>query len=179
MKNREECLSEYGSDYKIKKMVEAGKLFRVGKALYSEEEHVPELAVLACQYPKAVVTMRNAFYMYKLTDVIPDEYDLPTERNAAKIRDKRVKQFFSPDGFFEQGVTTSDYKGYPIRIYSKERMLIELLRYKSKLSFDYYKEILLNYRKIMPLLNIQMIQDYAFEAPKSSKIMETLQMEIL
>lgn len=179
MKTREECLSEYGSDYKIQQMVDAGKLFRVGKALYSEEEHVPELAVLARQYPKTVVTMRNAFYMHGLTDVIPDEYDLATERDAAKIRDKRVKQFFSPDGFFEQGVTTSDYKGYPIRLYSKERMLIELLRYKSKLSFDYYKEILLNFRKIMPQLNIQVIQDYAYEAPKSGKIMKTLQMEVL
>ena len=71
------------------------------------------------------------------------------------------------------------YKGYSIRIYGKERMLVELLRYKSKLSFDYYKKVLLNYRKILPQLNIQEIQDYAMEAPKSSKIMETLQMEVM
>ena len=179
MKTRMECLTEYGSDYKIQQKVEAGELFRVGKAIYSEEEHVPELAVLARKYPKAVVTMRSAFYMYGLTDVIPEEYDFATERDAAKIRDKRVKQYFSPDGFFEQGAITTDYKGYPIRIYNKERMLIELLRYKSKLPFDYYKEILLNYRRIMPQLNIQVIQDYAYEAPKSGKIMETLQMEVL
>ncbi len=121
-------------------MVEAGKLFCVGKALYYEEEHVPVLAVLAFQYPKAVATMRSAFYMYELTDEIPDECVLATERDAAKIRDKRVKQFFSLDGFFEQGVTTSNYKGYPIRIYSKELMLVELLRYKSKLPFDYYSK---------------------------------------
>ena len=31
----------------------------------------------------------------------------------------------------------------------------------------------------MPQLNIQEIQDYAYEAPKSGKIMETLQMEVL
>ncbi|MBQ9252302.1 MAG: hypothetical protein IJ188_06685 [Clostridia bacterium] len=179
MKTRKECLAEYGSDYKIQQMVEAGKLFRVGKALYSEEKYVPELAVLARKYPKAVVTMRNAFYMYGLTDMVPDEYDLATERDAAKIKDKRVKQFFSPPGFFEQGITTSEYKGYQIRLYSRERMLIELIRYKSKLPFDYYKEILLNFRKIMPQLNIQVIQDYAYEAPKSAKIMETLQMEVL
>jgi len=58
-------------------------------------------------------------------------------------------------------------------------MLIELLRYKSKLPFDYYKEILLNYRKILPLLDMQAIQDYAYDAPKSGKVMETLQMEVL
>ena len=64
-------------------------------------------------------------------------------------------------------------------MYSKERMLIELLRYKSKLPFDYYKEVLLNYRKIMPQLNIQLIQEYAYAAPRSGKIMETLQTEVM
>ena len=79
----------------------------------------------------------------------------------------------------DQGIETTIYKGYPIRVYNKERMLIELLRYKSKLPFDFYKEVLLNYRKILPKLNIQEIQDYAMDAPKSSKIMETLQMEVM
>ena len=153
MKSRAECLTEYGSDYMIQQKVNAGELFKVGKAVYSEEKDVPELAVLAFQYPNAVVTMNSAFYMHGLT--------------------------FSPSGFFEQGVETTDYRGFPIRVYGKERMLIELLRYKSKLPFDYYKEILLNYRKILPHLDMQAIQDYAYEAPKSGKVMETLQMEVL
>ena len=142
MKSRAECLAEYGSDYMIQQKVNAGELFKVGKATYSE-------------------------------------YDLATDRDAAKIRDKRVRQYFSPSGFFEQGVETVNYKGYPVRMYSKERMLIELLRYKSKLPYDYYKEVILNYRKIMPGLNIQMIQDYAYDAPRSGKIMERLQTEVM
>lgn len=59
-----------------------------------------------------------------------------------------------------------------------EWMLIELVRYKSKLPFEYYKEIILNYRKILPTLNIQKIQDYALLAPKSNKVLEILQMEV-
>ena len=179
MKNRAECLAEYGSDYMIQRKVDTGELFRVGKAVYSEQKDVPELAVLAFLHPNAVVTMNSAFYMHGLTDVIPDEYELATERNAAKIRDKEVKQYFYPTDFFDQGIETIDYRGFPIRIYNKERMLIELLRYKSKLPFDYYKEILLNYRKILPQLDMQAIQDYAFNAPKTGKIMETLQTEVL
>ena len=42
-----------------------------------------------------------------------------------------------------------------------------------------YKEVLLNYRKILPQLNIQDIQDYAMAAPKRKMIMEALQMEVL
>lgn len=179
MKSRAECLAQYGSDYMIQKKVSSGELFKVGKAVYSEEKDVPELAVLAFRYPNAVVTMDSAFYMHRLTDVIPDKYDLATDRNAAKIRDKRVKQYFYTSDFFEQGIETIDYRGFPVSVYSKERMLIELLRYKSKLPFDYYKEILLNYRKILPQLDMQAIQDYAYYVPKSRKVMETLQMEVL
>ena len=179
MKDRAECLNEYGSDYLIRKKVEAGELFRVGKAVYAEERHVPELAVLVFKYPNAVVTMRNAFFMHGLTDTIPEGYDLATDRDAAKIRDGKVKQYFQPSNFMYQGVEITNYKGYAVKIYSKERMLIELLRYKSKLPFDFYKEILLNYRRILQQLDIQTIQDYALEAPKSGKILETLQMEVM
>ncbi len=76
------------------------------------------------------------------------------------------------------GVETMQYEGYPISIYSVERMLIELIRYKSKLPFDYYKEIILNYRKRMPRLDVQAIQDYAMASPKNNKILETLLMEV-
>lgn len=179
MKSRADCSKKYGSDYLIQQKVKSGELFQVGKAVYSEERHVPKLAVLAFKYPHAIVTMYSAFYLHGLTDVIPDGYDLATDRNAAKIPDDRVNQYFIPSHFLNQGAQIMMYKGYSIRIYGKERMLVELLRYKSKLSFDYYKEFLLNYRKILPQLNIQEIQDYAVEAPKSSKIMETLQMEVM
>ncbi len=140
---------------------------------------MPEIAVFSYKYPNAVLTMNSAFFFYGLTDVIPDECDLATRRDAAKITDKRVRQFFVPDDFFDEGRERTEYKGYEVQIYSKERMLIELVRYKSKIPFDYYKEIILNYRKLLPQLNIQKIQDYALASPKSNKVLETLQLEVL
>ncbi|MBQ9279245.1 MAG: hypothetical protein IJ224_11510 [Lachnospiraceae bacterium] len=178
MMTRAECLSVYGSDYYIKKKIKDGELYKISKGVYSKKRYIPELAVVAYKYNNAVVTMKSAFYIYELTDVVPDKCDLATTRDAAKISDKSVKQYFVQDDFFRDGIETVNYKGYDINIYSKERMLIELVRYKSKLPFDYYKEILLNYRKIIPQLNIQKIQDIALEAPKSNKILEILQLEV-
>lgn len=179
MKTRAECLKEYGSDYFIQKKLDEGTIFKVGKAIYSETQFVPDLAIFMLKHPNAVVTMRSAFSFYGLTDVIPDKCDLATSRNAAKIKDVRVKQYFVHPDFFTEGIITTKCKGYDIRIYNQERMLIELIRYKGKLPFDYYKEILLNYRKIIPSLDIQKIQDYALLAPKSNKILEILQAEVL
>ena len=178
MHDTEWCIKEYGSYYNVEKKVSDGELFKLDKGVYSKERSVPELAILSFKYPNAVATMHTAFSLYGLTDTIPDAYDLATTRNAAKIKDTRVKQYFVDEEYFNKGIEYIDMKGYSIPIYSKERMLIELIRYKTKLPFDYYKEIILNYRKELPKLNIQEIQDLAMEAPKSNKIMGILQTEV-
>lgn len=178
MMHQADCLKLYGTQYMINKLIGERKLFRLDRGIYSENEHIPEIAVITFKYPKAILTMRSAFYIHGLTDVIPDSYDLATDRDAAKISDNRVRQFYYPKKTLSNGVQKMEYRGCTINIYSKERMLVELIRYKSKLPFDYYKEIILNYRKIIPTLDIQAIQDYAMSMPKSEMIMETLQMEV-
>ena len=178
LKTRSECLKEYGSDYFINRMVAEGKLFRVDKGIFSEKEHVPELALLSYKYPKAIITLDTAFYLYGFTDEVPDVCTMATKREAAPISDKRVKQIFMPEELLGQGRTTMEYKGYDIQIFDRERMLIELVRYKSKLPFNYYKEILGNYRRILPQLNTEKIRNYAVAVPKSDKVIRTLRTEV-
>ena len=90
-----------------------------------------------------------------------------------------MRQYFQPKSILYEGATTEQDHGFTIRIYSRERLLVELLRYKTTLPFDLYKEVLLNYRKVLPQLNIQAIQDYAMISPKRKMVMEALQMEVL
>ena len=178
MKSRLDCLKEYGSDYFVQQKVASGELFRVDKGIYSEQEYVPELALVCFKYPRATVTMNTAFYLYGLTDEIPDEYYLATKREAAPMADPRVKHIFMPQSILGIGKTNIDHKGYSIPIYDRERMLVELVRYKSKLPFNYYKEILGNYRRMLPQLNSEAIRDYAEAMPKSNKIIRTLKTEV-
>jgi len=72
-----------------------------------------------------------------------------------------------------------EYNNTSIKIYNKERMLVELIRNKNMLPFDYYKEIIINYRRIIEKLDIQLIQEYVYALPKTSMIMEVLEMEVL
>ena len=177
--SRQECLARFGSDYFIEQRIAAGDLFRLENGVFAEQKHVPENAIISHRYPHGVITLLSAFDHYGLTDVIPEVCDLATGRNAAKIHDTRVRQVFVPDAILYNGAIMDQEHNFPIQIYSKERLLIELLRYKNKLPFDLYKEVLLNYRKILPQLNIQDIQDYAMAAPKRKMITEALQMEVL
>ena len=177
--SRTECLKRFGSDYYTRQRIAEGSLFRIEKGVFSEQPDVSELALLSWKYPNAVITMLSAFYFYGLTDVIPEVCDMATDMDAAKICDTRIHQYFQPRGFLDVGAVQAEDHGYPIRIYSRERMLIELLRYKNKLPFDLYKEVLLNYRKLISQLNMQDIQDMAELSPKRNMIMRALQMEVL
>lgn len=177
--SRSECLSAFGSDYHTRQQIASGRLFRIERGIFSDQRHVPENALISHKYPQGVLTLLSAFYHYGLTDSIPEICDLATDMDAAKIHDPRVHQHFQPRGFLTGGAVTAEEHGFPIRIYKRERLLIELLRHKNKLPFDLYKEVLLNYRKIMPQLDMQEIQDYAMSSPKRNMILGALQMEVL
>ncbi|MBR6637245.1 MAG: hypothetical protein IKK96_00135 [Lachnospiraceae bacterium] len=174
----EECINKYQTDYNIKKKIEEGTLFKIEKGIYSTEKHVPELSVVTMKYPKAVLTMNSALYMQGLTEVIPEQYFLSTDKDAAKILDKRVKQCFEQTDYVYVGVTEEEYQGSKVKIYSKERLLIEVIRNKRKLPYDYYKEIIGNYRKLIYELDIATIQEYAETFPKSKMITEVLRTEV-
>ena len=173
-----ECIEKFGGKYHITKQVSEGTLYKVEKGIYSDEKYVPALQVISKKYPGAVFTLNSAFYYHNLTDVIPEFFYLMTGRGASRIVDKRVVQIFENSNHLMMGAEHTEYIGVRILMYNKERMLVELLRNKNKLPFDYYKEILGNYRNIIHDLDIPLIQDYARVLPKSGMIMEALQMEV-
>ena len=96
-----------------------------------------------------------------------------------KIEDVRVKQIYENSNAFEMGKTTIEYDGVDITIYNEERLLIELIRNTRKFSFDLYKEIISNYRKLIHKMDMTQIMEYAYELPKTNMVMETIRLEIL
>lgn len=173
-----ECLKSYKSAYQIRKAICMGKLYQIEKGIYANEPKVSTLAIITAKYPNAIITMDTAFYFHGLTDVIPDEYCIATPESSRALRDKRVKQFFVNDKILHTGVVTMERRDATFKIYDKERMLIELLRFKNKLPFDYYKEILGNYRNHIYDLDIERIQEYASIFPRHKMISEALDAEV-
>ena len=110
--------------------------------------------------------------------MIPDEYCIATDSHSIALRDNRVKQVYVPSECLELGVMQMQRRDALFRIYDRERLLIELLRYKNKLPYDYYKEILGNYRGLLYELDIERIQVYAERFPKSKMITEALEREV-
>ena len=77
------------------------------------------------------------------------------------------------------GISTYDFSGTSIRIYNKERLLIEVIRYKNSLPYDYYKEIINYYRKKIDEINIQLVIDMLTHFTKKEMIQKILREEVL
>ena len=174
-----ECIDKYGSDYLLKKEIANGNIFMKEKGVYSTKRNVSDIEVIMNKYPKAVFTDRSAFYYHSLTDVIPDHFYLATRREDSRIRDSRVKQSFLKDEIFEPGIESLQYNNMSIRIYSKERMLVELMRFRTKMPFDYYKEIIQSDRRIAEEMDFGLVEDYAYMFRNGESIMNQIQMEVL
>ena len=154
-----QCIEKYGSDHMLKKEIAEGNLFQKEKGIYSLGRNCSELEIIGAKYPKAVFTGESAFYYHGLTDVIPDFYHLATVRTNGRIK--------------------ISYHNTEICIYSLERMLIELVRFRGKLPFDYYKEIIGSYRNRVETMDIAKVEEYAAKFKHSDKMMQVIELEVL
>jgi predicted transcriptional regulator of viral defense system len=171
-------LEKFGTNYKLKIAMNEGKLFQIEKGIYSDIRAVPELEIIGFKYPRAIFTLDSAFYYYGLTDTIPDLYVVNTDRNATKINDKRIKQCFCREEILDIGKMQMNYQGTKIQIYDMERMVIELVRHRTKLPYDYYKEIVRSFRGRIQDMDIEKLQSYIPLFPVNNKIQGIIEEEI-
>ncbi|MDD6043733.1 MAG: hypothetical protein PUB87_08300, partial [Eubacteriaceae bacterium] len=89
------------------------------------------------------------------------------------------KQTFQKEDIFDMGQIKMPYHNTEISIYNLERMLIELVRFRGKLSFDYYKEIIGAYRNRVEIMDIAKVEEYADKFKHSDKMMRIIELEVL
>ena len=178
IKRLTDCISEYGSRYRIRELIREGKLFKIEPGIYSDAPRYGTLEVLLAKYPRSVVTLDSAFHYYNLTDEIPTMFHLATDRDDGKIKDSRVKQSFVPTGTSSIGVTEIDYCGEKIRIYDKERLVIETVRHKTKMPLDLYHEVISNFRDIRHELYGAKIDDYLQSFPRRDVLFTIIRDEV-
>lgn len=159
----EEIKKIFGNYNHVQKQIKDKKLFKVSHGLYTNESpHLIELETIFATYPNAILSLESAFAYYELSDYVPNVYTICTSRKAHKIKNDKVKQIYISDDFLNIGKTVIKTKDGQINIYDKERLLIELIRFKKRFSLDYYKQVVNAYRELYKNdeLNIQKIVLY-------------------
>ena len=173
-----EILKKLGSRRNIEKELKNKKLFRLKKGIYSEEDIVDPMIIISEKYKGAIITMDSAFYYYNLTDVIPLKVYVATSRDARKINDSKVVQYYLNNNILNPGKMQINIDGNNVNIYDRERLLIELIRKRASIPFDYYKEIIRNYRQISDELDMYKIEQYVSLFKNEVNLFDILQREV-
>ena len=169
----------YTSDVDIKKAITNSKLFKIDFGLYSDKKINSKLEIISKKYENYIFNSDSAFFYHGLTDNIPSKYYIASKRGSQKIKNEDIVQTFMDDKYFEIGDTFIFYNNIKLRIYDKERMLIELVRNKNNISYDMYKEIINNYRSIIDSLNLLKLQDYLSKFNDGEKYLKIIQEEVI
>lgn len=155
-----EILKKYDTRYNLSKAIKNKEIFKLEHGIYSDKDLVNPIIIASKKYPNAVITMDSAFYYYDLTDVIPDKTYIATNRNSNTIKKENIVQIWVPKDILNQGKEIVLVDGEEVNMYNKERLLVELIRKRNLIPFDYYKEIITNYRKIADELDMYKIEQY-------------------
>lgn len=174
-----ECITLFGTHYALIQALANKKIFKIKEGLYSTEKRPKQLEIFVKEHKDAVFTLESAFYYLGISDVIPDKYVVATDKDAYKYKDENIKQYFMNNGLINIGVESINHSNVDILVFNKERLLIEAIRYKNKLPFDYYKEIINYYRSHINDIDVSLVLDYLESFPKKDLITKTIQMEVL
>lgn len=165
------------SAYQIKKLVEDKKLFFVKKGVYSTDKNINYFEMIAKKHPNAIYTLETAAFIYGLKKKLPSTYYVASKQKDRKMKEDFIKQIFMTDDLYHIGVNNMTYQNVNIKAYDLERLLIEIVRNKTNIDNDSYKEIINGYAKIAKLLNRRKLDEYLPHF-KNQKIIERLNNEV-
>lgn len=174
----DELIKKYGTRYNIQKALKTNELYKLEHGIYSDKKIVDPLLLYSKKYPYAVITMDSAFYYYELTDVIPNKVYLATPSKYRTIKNDKIVQIFTNKNILDVGKTIVKINNQDVYMYDKERLLVELIRKRKQMPFDYYKEIIANYRDIIDDLDMQKIENYLSLFKNDLNLSEALQREV-
>lgn len=144
-------ITDLGIDYRrILSWVKNGTLERVKNGYYSlgnqnqsEEERILGL------FSDAVLCLDSALYYHRYIERKPYAWHLAVDKNTSKSRFKTeypiVIPYYTEAEVLNLGVTEIPFASAQMKIYTKERMICDCLKYEEKLDRDIFKRALLSY----------------------------------
>ncbi|MDH3069464.1 hypothetical protein QET40_10130 [Akkermansia sp. N21169] len=150
----------------LQKYMELGIIQRWARGMYrlsDENLHdVPEMLMVARKYPAAVICLVSALSFHDMTTQIPHAVDIaiPYQGNAPRSSYPLVHTFRFRDAIYEAGIETHDMQGVPLKVYNKEKTLVDVFRFRNRVGMDVFLEALKMYAGNHSV-NLPLIHEYA------------------
>lgn len=135
----------------LQKLIEQGYVEKVRYGYYQwiDPKDFSEVNVITRLFPDAVLCMDTALRYYEYSDRTPMEWHLAVSKDSGKSRFcidyPFVKPYYVEPTLLELGMTAGTMDGHEVRIYDKDRLICDCLRYRNKMDREIFNKAIQNY----------------------------------
>lgn len=132
-------------------LIENGYIEKVRRGYYQWIDHddFSEVGTVTRLFPDAILCMDTALRYYGYSDRTPGSWHLAVSKDSGKSRFQIdypfVKPYYVEPALLELGLTTGEMDGHTVRIYDKDRVICDCLRYRNKMDKEIFNKAIQNY----------------------------------
>ena len=147
-------------------MVKTGQLVREAQGIYRLKETDPlgnpDFVQIRLRVPRAVICLISALYFHELTTQIPHEiyFALPRDVKTPKINYPPIRVFHFSEDAYKTGIEEHSLDGVSVKIYSKEKTVVDCFKFRRQVGMDVTLEALRDYIQ-QPRSNVSLLMKYA------------------
>ena len=133
------------------KLLKDGYIEKVKRGYYQwiDPHDFSEVGTVIRLFPDAILCMDTALRYYGYSDRTPGDWHLAVSKDSAKSRFNIdypfVKPYYVEPAILELGLTKGNMDGHDIRIYDKDRVICDCLRYRNKMDKEIFNKAIQNY----------------------------------
>lgn len=136
----------------LQMMVSEGKLERTNRGIYVSIDSIEdEMYAMQAKYPRIIYSHETALFVHGLSDRTPFEYSATVTSGYKVVSNvsERFKIYYIKKEFHELGVVTKQTSfGNPIRVYSIERTICDILKSKNRIDLQILNDALKRFVKL-------------------------------
>lgn len=148
------------------KLMEEGFVEKIRRGYYQwvNPKHASEAGTVTRLFPDAILCMDTALRYYGYSDRTSKDWHLAVSKDSGKSRFHIsypfVKPYYVEPKVLELGLTKGNMDGHEVRIYDKDRVICDCLRYRNKMDKEVFNKAIQNYIKD-PAKCIPKLMEYA------------------
>ena len=132
-------------------LIDGGYIEKIKRGYYRwlNPDDFSETGTIIRLFPDAILCMDTALRYYGYSDRTPGDWHLAVSKDSAKSRFNIdypfVKPYYVEPMVLELGMTTGNLDGHEIRIYNKDRVICDCLRYRNKMDKEIFNKAIQKY----------------------------------
>ena len=136
---------------RLQQLIDEGYVEKVRYGYYQwiDEEDFSEAGMVIRLFPDAILCMDTALRYYKYSDRTPAQWHLTVSKDSGKSRFNIdypfIKPYYVEPKILEIGLSNGNMDGHEVRIYDKDRVICDCLRYRNKMDKEIFNRAIQSY----------------------------------